>query len=336
MTAPELNKNVVETYRELLSTYLNEDFTLGFVENSDWESTYFGSLTPALSHQYVGSVDKYIEDIQKEVGLGKTIATETIVFNDLPAHGRKQDMGEHTNKFLWLNSPITNLKYATIDEYLTSLKAKRRYKVKHALEQSEALGLEFEYRLVIQDKELRDLHEFVTHNLKLRFCKDTNALKNADYVYALRQWLWFYAAAKHGYGYLQLVYSDDNLVATTFHIMKLINTANPILYFQGIIKDESGFIENIGAICLTKLIAHLLSTRSGRLFSYFDPTCKTSLYASNVDIYKRLVVNTDCVKPMIFACPTLDYVQSEGIAPPYYIGDEDTWYECESVHGEGL
>lgn len=336
--APELDSNVIETYKEILRTHLNEDFTLGFVENPDWEPTYFGSLTPALSHQYVGTVDNFISRLQEEA-TEKIIATETLVFTDLPIVRNHNDMREHATKFLWLNSPITNLQYETFTDYLNSLKAKRRYKVKEALKQADELKYSFEHTSVLTTSDFIELHNFVTKNLKLRFCEaNEDPLSNSDYVYALRQWLWFCAAAQHYYGYLQVVRSNNGIVAITFHIIKSsIFQYDLNLYFQGIVKDETCCTENIGAICLSSLIAHLINRKSRELpFVYFDPTCKTSLYESSVDTYKRLVVNTDCVKPMVLASPQLGFIQEEGIAPPYYIGEENRWYEWLSIHGEGV
>jgi len=54
--------------------------------------------------------------------------------------------------------------------------------------------------------------------------------------------------------------------------------------------------------------------------NYFDPTCKVRPDDSDVDIYKRLVVNTNCVKPVLYSSPKID----DGIAPPYFTKGE--WF----------
>ena len=266
--------------------------------------------SPFMCHSFVAwTSENFIAHVVRNISDLEVIATETLVFVDQDAYASdpKLALPDAWNKFLWLNSPI-----AVIHDwipYLDSLTAKRRYKLKQALDEYACLTTD-----IVQAGDLDKYTPFVHRNLSLRFPDFS------DYTYAMNQWLWFVAVfkqAKHS-ALLQVVTKGGRLVALTYHIVK-VNQDIPCVYFQGIVKDEDVELPNIGTYCLAKVIQAL----PGLGISHFDPTCRTSLYESSVDTYKRVVVNTNCVKPLLYATSS----EAE-LIPPYY--SAGSWFLSET------
>lgn len=316
---PEEDSNVLHTYKVLcelnkviLTVGTYDDMPLFGAEAAG--EHYAPWLTPAVSHQYtlLSSYD-FIKAVEAfVVGKKKDIITETLVLEDqnVLTSDPREALTNNWKQFLWLNSPIAIMD-GSYEEYLMTLTSKRRYKLKQAYKQY-SFDSDYTTKPVTDEQDA-----FVKENLRLRFREDKD-----EYEYALRQWLWFTACSNYGYGIIQEVTEWDILKALTFHIRKSTRSNGklvPMAYFQGFIKEEDEddhygtHLTNIGAFCLAHFMEHLL-TEGIRIF---DPTCKTSVSESSVDTYKRLVVNTNCVKPVLYASLN----PFEYIKPPLFNGE---------------
>jgi len=296
-----------------------------WVKNLESESADVGSYVPALMDccchlQLPTTATDFVRILEDLVRMGITVESETFITSDMNVITSSPALAlpEHHSKFLWLNSPIVNL-HGDYNKYLESLTAKRRYKLKHARLQYP--NLQSNLYLYEYEVQVDLLHEFVVSNLSKRFADSPE-----DYEYALKQWVWFTVAFALGYGDVQVVTDPSGrMKAITYHITK-ISDGIPMSYFQGIVQAEDEVLPNIGAYCLSALMENLIE----KGYNWFDPTCKTSLYDSDVDTYKRLVVNTDVVKPVVYAAPSV----SPSVTPPYYSGGK--WLQQESVIYRGV
>lgn len=349
--APELDLSVLKTMNELLAHYFTGDKlrhvtkeSLSLVEIEEGSNVWFLELSHYLSHKVVPSSSWLLESMERAAS-DYEIATETLIPADLNILSDSPQIALpiHYEKFAWVESPIVNLSFAQMlgnppfEWYLSTLTSKRRYKVKEALEETKELGytdsvyksapLSHSHLTLSTHLDLvKELTPWVQENLAIRFGEEID-----EWDCAFKQWLWFVAAYNSGYGWLQKIINRNNeLIAITYHIMKGHNPDSvPIIYFQGIVQDETKELPNIGAQCLSLLIQKFTSIG----VQYFDPTCRVSFNESSTDTYKRLVVNRNIVKPMLYVGSDLEDAEA-----PYFDAMDNYWTRSKEVkiHGRKL
>ncbi len=285
-------------------TIKNGDFKgFGFTKISDW------TLGIPIIHQschcyFPYSLQSlllntnYFTELSKELGI--PISLETIMPQEYWCgfYGVSEKVKD---KFLWLNSPICELKNS-YEETLNSLTRKRRYKIKEA------------------NKQHQDLHVDVRSNClsdyELDWCKATlrDKYEDEDYEYALSQVLWSQSISNlTNNNHWFIIKRGEEILCISSFIIKP-EFGHYTAYFQVNIQNS---YDNLGAFMLSKVLAFFNIAKSLNI-KYIDTTCRTSLFESSIDTYKRIIVNKDKQLPLFM----ISYKPVEDVLPPICINNE--------------
>ncbi|WYW01827.1 hypothetical protein Voja6_00195 [Pseudomonas phage vB_PpuM-Voja-6] len=207
--------------------------------------------------------------------------------------------GTPVNYFLWLNSPITELK-DDFDVYLASLTKKRRYKVKQALatvgtEENPAISVSTGSRFgegLLSDQVNSILATF----------EDP-----VDIECMLLQLLFGVATCNTHPHLVDLVCADHQLgifIRRNGHTMNFLYNRDP---------DNRA---DSGINLLTQYVRHLHMNRPEGVM-YVDPTCRYRPDEDSMNTYKRVITNENRYHPMPFV--SADPAHIEGVITPAFI-----------------
>ena len=196
----------------------------------------------------------------------------------------------------WVNSTVCDLTQCdSFDDYLDTLTAKRRYKVKQALTQSSTYNF-------IQEPFSIQLHSAICDFLFKRWGQE-------HYPFAYLNYLW---ATVNPTAYWCMYDSNDILVGVAYFILQ-----DGQWLFQGIASDN---LPNIGAMLLCTFVQEQCKRHRKVVV---NPTCKTHLGSSSIDIYKRLITNSDCYYPLIAS-----FKDKPWFDKPYCLNN--TWFPSDA------
>jgi len=288
---PEFNPKVFYSFISKCSSYLrnqelnvHEETLVAFTEEGNFPlaNACAHSSVPWTSEDLMKSYIPLLEDIEQEEFLAQTELYEGTI---LP---------EHHHYFVWINTPVANIDF-TWEEYLKSLKPKRRYKVNSAYNTSG-------FSLTSLGTADEDVDRFVIQSYKHKYPD------REEYEYALDQYYWVLACQEIGRAYWFWIEGPDGS-KSLFYFMK----KNDTLYFQGIAKSQD--IPNLGAIGLSHIIKHCCDNSVCKVL---DPVCKFVQEEDPIDIYKRVIVNKNSIKPLIYIIKGYegDFI-TEGERVPY-------------------
>ncbi|WYW00873.1 hypothetical protein Aura_00192 [Pseudomonas phage vB_PpuM-Aura] len=207
--------------------------------------------------------------------------------------------GTPANYFLWLNSPVTELK-DDFDVYLASLTKKRRYKVKQALA---TVGTEENPRISVSTGSrfgeglLSDQVDSILATFE----------DPVDIECMLLQLLFGVATCNTHPHLVDLVCADQQLgifIKRNGHTMNFLYNRDP---------DNRA---DSGINLLTQYVRHLHMNRPEGVM-YVDPTCRYRPDEDSMNTYKRVITNENRYHPMPFV--SADPAHIEGVLTPAFI-----------------
>lgn len=216
-----------------------------------WGSTfefpiYHQTCHPNLHYSLQDILDSSDAITKLAEQLGMPFSPETFRVSDIDVCDKKY--------FLPLNSRRTKV-YDSEADYLASLNAKRRYKVKQVLSSTTE----------VSTVTVNDL-DFIIPTLRSLYPDEL------DYQYALIQSLWGIACGAYA--------------IRTSSALGIFIPRNNELLFQAMVQNS---YTNEGA----KILVRSVQLARDLGLEYVEPTCKVVLENQDIDIYKRLITNED-------------------------------------------
>lgn len=228
--------------------------------------------------------------------------------------------------FFWLHSPIAVVDYSGIyDKYLESLASKRRRRERIDMAEAENSGLTFSIEAAPMregdmgwaiDQSRARWEDIAGHNISLFAYYHAVGLVRPERCVTMH--------VKLANGDLQA-------------IICFIEREPGELVFQSIAQNPNVPCKNLGSMMMFKLLRwmHLYNLWKPGRWRSFDPTCRTDLVESSIDVYKRYCVNQDRKLPMLLAGIDHTAIPWEPTAP-YWFGSLGGWRTGDASAGDPL
>lgn len=215
------------------------------------------------------------------------------------------------DKKLWLNSPVCFINF-NYDIVFQGLKKSRRDKIKIARRDLGNYTVVFNYH--ITDNEL----SFCIERLKTKWIEEDLT------AFALAQFFW--AMSQNKTLWVKVLDNNTLVGLACFIIERKDNSDFNEYKFQGIACHP---INGIGIFMLDATARYISNIETTAVL---NPTCKYMLEENSVDTYKRVIVNTDVLNPMLYINKG---AMPKHITPPYY---NEGWSKSTDlvIKGEGV
>jgi hypothetical protein len=195
----------------------------------------------------------------------------------------------HRYRMTWINSPVTRL-HPDVN-WISTLKAKRRYEVKTALKDFS--------QPIVTDGLTEKQKALVIEWLAKRWGTEDDATE-----FAVLQFL--YAIAS-GQVPKFVITPNESAIAWFLRVQHEVTPQRWV--FGGLAYDC--LTPRLGTAMMASFANYLQETVGDAIL---DPTCRTSFNEESIDVYKRHVINQDNVCPMLSVITTLD----KEFSPPYF------------------